>query len=187
MPADTVAATSSQERPALVLGRRSLLKHVRLPLLLLLACAVGAVLQVTGALPPPLVWAAVLVAEGMILLAEQVLGSPAAESEPGWTDETAGLACCEIRWAAGYRSSHFEVVPPAQGRGRAEALLRSRPFAWTLRSPPDASVEAQLSEVVRLRSALQADGWEEVAPGNAWYARRFVRRDGEPGRAPGSD
>lgn len=97
---------------------------------------------------------------------------------PAWTEE---LTRCQIEWRPGYRRSRFEVVLRTPGTRRGEVMGTSAPFKWTFMNPADGRDPEQVAAVSRLRAALLERGWEEVAPGRAWYARRFVwRQDAGP-------
>jgi hypothetical protein len=110
-------------------------------------------------------------------------GAPAGGLPPAWPDE---IAHCELRWASGYRSSRFEAVAHLPSDRRGRVIATSEPFPWMLREPPDQQNGAQAGAVEMLRHRLSGSGWEEVEPGPAWYALRFVwRREGEPPEATG--
>lgn len=98
-----------------------------------------------------------------------------------WPADTADLVRCQIGWASGYRRSRFEAVVLRPGEGKPAPIGASEEFRWMFKGAPDRRAPEHVAAVKRLRAALQADGWEEVGPGRAWYARRFVwRRDADP-------
>ena len=82
---------------------------------------------------------------------------------------------------ASYRRSRFEAIARDPGAEKGRTVGASGAFRWMLKDPPDWRDPKQLDAVKALRSALIADGWEEVAEGPVWYGRRFVwRGEGDP-------
>lgn len=78
----------------------------------------------------------------------------------------------EIEWLHSEGSWRFCVVAQtAGGRGRTP-LAQSSALEW----PPTsrAAVEALTQAAERLEASLLAAGWTPLAPGEAWYAKRFA-------------
>jgi hypothetical protein len=98
----------------------------------------------------------------------------------GWPAGASELARCEITWSSGFKTSRFEalVYPPGEKRGRP--IGGSEPIEWMLKGSPDWRDEEHFAAVKSLRGRLIADGWQEVAEGDDWYARRFVWRGEGP-------
>lgn len=78
----------------------------------------------------------------------------------------------EIEWREADDAARFVVVAAPAGSGRAVAIATSPPLAW----PPSdsASVQALGDAAAALQSALVGAGWTPLAPGRAWYAKRFA-------------
>jgi hypothetical protein len=89
----------------------------------------------------------------------------------GWT--------AEIGWAEQAGAPHFHVLATHAGRP-AVTLAESGPVPWP---PSDAESIREVSEAAEtLSAALAAGGWQELSPGDAWYARRFAWDPSVPGR-----
>jgi hypothetical protein len=78
----------------------------------------------------------------------------------------------EIEWRHTKTESRFCVIARAtQGVGET-AVAQSSPLEW----PPTCarSVQAMTDAVATLEASLEAAGWKPLAPGRAWYAKRFA-------------
>ena len=77
----------------------------------------------------------------------------------------------EVDWRQEDGQARFRVMALRVDKRDATVVAESAPFAW----PPteDGSVEALTATVDRLDAALVDAGWSPLAPGGAWYARRF--------------
>jgi hypothetical protein len=76
----------------------------------------------------------------------------------------------EIEWRDAEGSGRFRVVARATD-GRSAVVGRSRALDWPP-SGPEAG-QALSAAVDRLEAGLTGAGWGKLAPGTAWYARRF--------------
>ena len=80
----------------------------------------------------------------------------------------------EVQWS----DSRFAVVARAGGRGKEVFLAASRPLQWPPSGPK--AVRDMSRAVERLEASMLASGWTQVAPGSAWYAKRFAWAAGAP-------
>jgi hypothetical protein len=78
----------------------------------------------------------------------------------------------EIVWHERGRASTFAVVAHSFGAAPDVVVAESGPLEW----PPTSAASVQaLSDATReLEEGLGATGWQPLAPGSAWYARRFA-------------
>jgi hypothetical protein len=78
----------------------------------------------------------------------------------------------EMGWADGEPGPRFSVVARDDERGEEGVLAESPPLEW----PPSSSeaVAALTSAADDLARAVIGAGWIPLAPGAAWYARRFA-------------
>lgn len=74
----------------------------------------------------------------------------------------------EVQWS----DSRFAVVARARGGGKEAFLAASRPLQWPP-SGPNAVTDMNRA-VERLEASMLASGWTPLAPGGAWYAKRFA-------------
>jgi hypothetical protein len=86
----------------------------------------------------------------------------------------------EVQWSHHAGVTSFRAVGTSPGRDEHLVLAESPPTAWPPRS--DDAVRSLVDAVDVLERALVDAGWEPTAPGDAWYARRFVWP--QPGRPP---
>jgi hypothetical protein len=82
----------------------------------------------------------------------------------------------EVEWD----DARFAVVARTEDGGSGVRLATSAPLQWP---PADAKAVRDLTRAAeRLEASLLAAGWTALAPGAAWYAKRFAWR-GAPGRS----
>jgi hypothetical protein len=81
----------------------------------------------------------------------------------------------EVRWELGASDGTFRVVARSgagEDGGEEVAVCESRDLRWPPERPEE--VEALGAAVAELEGSLRASGWEPLAPGDAWYAKRFA-------------
>jgi hypothetical protein len=85
-----------------------------------------------------------------------------------------GRWTAEIAWHQRGREGRFSVVARPAGAGAAEdaVVAESGPLEWPPQGP--ASVQALADAASELEAALAGAGWRRLAPGRAWYAKRFA-------------
>jgi hypothetical protein len=85
---------------------------------------------------------------------------------------------CEVDWRAGLRSAAFRVIASAPG-AHDVTIARSAGLDWPPGMPPTPTPE--LGDALEmLERRLTQSGWEPIAPGGDWYARRFTWTRAEP-------
>jgi hypothetical protein len=77
----------------------------------------------------------------------------------------------EIDWREVQGGARFQVVARRLQGGRAGVVAESPALEWPPSSP--AAVGALRVAADRLEASLREAGWSTLAPGSAWYARRF--------------
>jgi hypothetical protein len=143
----------------------------------------GARLRAAGwrPLPPGSAWYAKRFAWDAPARPAAAPSPPPLELQRQWPEDVQQRWRCEIEWSAGYARSRFRAVVHPPGKRRGQVIGASAAFRWTMREPPDPRSPAQVAEVRRLTTALQAAGWEPVGRGASWYSARCVwRGDGLP-------
>jgi hypothetical protein len=95
--------------------------------------------------------------------------APEAEPEAAPPDRAVAWTA-EIDWRAADGAGRFRVIARSAD-GRTAVVGQSGPLAWPP-GDPDA-VQALTTAADRLEGALVGAGWTALAPGTAWYARRF--------------
>jgi hypothetical protein len=93
-------------------------------------------------------------------------GEPAAppNQRRSWT--------AEIEWREAGEGARFVVVAAPAGSGPATTIASSGELAWP---PMDSeSVQALGAAASALQATLLDAGWTPLAPGRAWYAKRFA-------------
>ena len=97
---------------------------------------------------------------------------PAAPAPHAWS--------AEIEWRATDGGARFHVIARQDEGDETLAVAESAPLEWPPKSAE--AVSAMTAAADDLESRLVAAGWTPLAPGDAWYARRFAWADGA--RAP---
>jgi hypothetical protein len=119
--------------------------------------------------------AVIAIATALVLLrwrAGRQAGSPAAvEPLPPLAPPDQGLGwLAEIEWLQSGDEARFRVVA-RNGEAPSCVVAESPRLSW----PPagTSSIEAMTKMVDRLVASLAQAGWRPLAPGEAWYAKRF--------------
>jgi hypothetical protein len=74
----------------------------------------------------------------------------------------------EVQWI----DPRFAVIARAGKRGKEVSVATSRPLPWPPSGPK--AVREMSRAVERLEASMLAAGWTPLAPGSAWYAKRFA-------------
>jgi hypothetical protein len=77
----------------------------------------------------------------------------------------------EIEWQDAGAGPRFCLVARPAGGGADALIATSEPLAWPPRDAAD--VRKMRNEVARMEAALLDSGWSPLAPGSAWYSKRF--------------
>lgn len=78
----------------------------------------------------------------------------------------------EIEWCEAGGEWRFRVLARTPGGEAPSTVVDSPPLEW----PPssETAVEALTRAAERLEAVMVAAGWKALAPGDAWYAKRFA-------------
>jgi hypothetical protein len=95
--------------------------------------------------------------------ARQGEGVPPPDAARPWT--------AEIQWRYSGEESRFCVVARDRRAGGATVLARSEPLDWPPANPE--AVQALVGAADALTESLVSAGWKPLAPGTAWFERRF--------------
>ena len=97
---------------------------------------------------------------------------PAEPTAGGEPPDPARAWTAEIEWSEGQADGVFRVVArPAEGAGAA-TIAESARHPWPPKGPE--SVERLRQAANELEASVLAAGWKPLAPGHAWYAKRFA-------------
>jgi hypothetical protein len=77
-----------------------------------------------------------------------------------------------VEWRATDRQPRFAVLATADEGSETIEIATSEPVRWPPAGPDD--VAALNAVVAGLEQALLGAGWSALAPGDAWYAKRFA-------------
>ena len=107
---------------------------------------------------------------GVPLLTPAARRAPGARGPRYGPPDPAVAWTAEIDWREADRTARFEVVARSADGAETAVVAQSPEFECP---PAPGSVQALTAAADRLEASLMEAGWSRLAPGGAWYARRF--------------